>query len=100
VGGPLVIDQVQPVPNPASGGSCAFYVRLQGPAQALELSVYTPAMNLVATRRMSGAWAPGWNRWPLDLSGLPAGLYFTVLRAHRDGATSLPGPPGRLMLLR
>lgn len=85
-GGVLKINQALPVPNP---GPMVLAINLAGPADKVTGTLYTVAFRLVKEI----AWAPqpvGWDSLPLsgNLVGLPKGLYYLLIRAHRGAAVS------------
>jgi hypothetical protein len=81
------------LPNP---GPHALAVLLAGPADALDLRLYTTALVLAGDWRLPGPFAAGWRTLPLPGSlpgALPNGLYYAVLRPWRGGAAGKgPGP--------
>jgi glucuronoarabinoxylan endo-1,4-beta-xylanase len=86
-GGALDILAAEPVPNP---NPASLAIKLKGPADGVELKVYTRALVLAAKSHASIALRAGWNQVPLGaaLKGLPRGLYFIRVRAERAGQQS------------
>lgn len=75
---------------------------LDGPAESLELRVYSAAENRVAAAS-AGPFPAGWCRVDLPPSfsaEAPRGLYFARVVARRGALRSLPVRPLRLLLLR
>lgn len=86
----------EPNPNPA-----CLRVLMEGPADAVEWRVYTPALACAAQGR-GGPVAAGWNRVPLgaELDGLASGLYHVQVRAVRGPHRSWKGAQAKLHLAR
>lgn len=98
-GGDQVIISTQPFPNPVIG-SGSLKVQLLAPVDALSIKVYTLAMVMVA-QIQSGPLPGNWVNiaLPADVLGQPAGTYFYVVTAQRNG-NAMKGPKtGRLVLL-
>ena len=86
-GAALQILRAVPVPNP---NPRSLWLQLQGPADGVELRIYTQAFVIVGVLQGPGQSA-GWNR--LDLgsalgAGLPPGSYYLEVRARRGAAQS------------
>jgi hypothetical protein len=99
VSGPLVIGRVAFVPQPASGSRVQLAVELQGPASALELKVYTVALDLAVNADFDGSFHVGWNLIWVDISPLASGVYFYSVIAHENGDTS-PRVLGKMAVIR
>ena len=97
--GPLVILNLRPYPNP---NPRALGIQLQGPADRLELRLYSEAN----TRVRNWSYGPtpaGWSSVALPggwAQGLASGLYFARVLAYRGAAVSAPSKPVRWVLLR
>jgi len=76
---------------------------MDGPADELQVAVYTKALTLVRRFDLHQALRQGWNTVPLDvdaLAGLPAGLYFASVLPCRNGHAGEAGPGAKLLILR
>ncbi len=96
-GGPLVVSALFPVPNPNPD---QLAVHLEGPSDAMEVSVYTKAL-VLALRFETPGLSAGWQslNLPAAFGHLPNGIYYLLLRAHRGAAWSQPAMT-KAMLLR
>jgi hypothetical protein len=65
---------------------------LKGPADGLELNVFTKALVVVGRLERAGFFGAGWDAVPLgqSLVDLPKGLYYVQVRAVRGGIASAP----------
>lgn len=115
-GGTLQILDGGALPNPmlghgpgaggASAGSIA--VKLDGPADLIQLSLYSPALVRVdkgdARLTVAGAFQAGWaNRVPLPLDlmmGLPSGAYYYRIVVRRGSLKGLKPFIGKLVWLK
>jgi hypothetical protein len=82
--------QVVAAPNPAHGAVLYFDVKLGGAADTVQCKVYTKAMTLVLSRRMTSQFQGGWNQVALPVGNLllPNGLYYVVIQSGNGGQTS------------
>jgi hypothetical protein len=97
-GGPLRLDQVLAYPDPDPQ---ALGLKLEGPADRVEVRIYTTALTRVLTV-MGGPCSAGWAQVPLPAGwsrGLPRGVYYARVLAYRGAAVSPPARPARLVLL-
>lgn len=85
-----MIRRLLPYPNPANSAGAWIYVELEGTAEEIEVRIFTKAMAALPSHRMEGRWGPGWQRLPLELEGLPSGLYYLRLKVGRAGKLSAP----------
>jgi len=76
-------------PNPARGPVLYFDVKLGGAADTVQIKIYTKAMALVMSRRMSSSFQGGWNQVALPVGNLllPSGLYYVVVQSGVGGNT-------------
>jgi len=98
--GPARVARVLACPNPDPD---SLAVQMDGPADELQVAVYTKALTLVRRLDLRVSLRQGWNTVPLDasaLAGLPAGLYFASVRPWRRGHAGEAGPGAKLLLLR
>jgi hypothetical protein len=89
----------EPVPNP---NPKALAIDLAGPADSIEIRLYSRAMVLMRQEKLSGSWQAGWNDVPLPsswLNGLANGHYYFYVRASDAGREGKP-KIGSLVLLR
>lgn len=86
------------MPNPDPR---ALWVQLSGPADSVEVKVWTVSMVLVAEGSSTGLQS-GWNSVavPAGFAGAAPGLYFATLQASRGQALSLPVAPVRMLSLK
>lgn len=96
--GPLVIDAVAawPDPNPST-----LSIKLQGPADRVDIRIYTAAW-ILAARWEGGPYTWGWNRFDLDQGwsqALAQGIYYIQVRAYRGSVVS-SSVTNKLYLLR
>jgi hypothetical protein len=77
-------------PHPLRQGPLELRLDMEGPADAVELRLYSSAYSLVLADA-KGPWPSGWGsqRWQLP-PGLARGAYFAVLTARRGDAQSAP----------
>lgn len=101
--GPLGIEEHKVWPMPLRPGQPArLAVKLQGPADAIELKVYTKALICVG-RLTLGPGSGGWNQLilPSDWTAtLSPGLYYYEVTALRGDARVQAAKPGKIMVLR
>lgn len=93
VDGPLQILSSVPVPNP---GARMLQVQLSGRADLCRVTLFTVAMQKIASIEVHGSFGPGWVSLPLPTAGLSNGLYYGQATAFAQGRQSLPGAPTRL----
>jgi hypothetical protein len=74
-------------------------VELDGPADALQLDLYSAAYTRVLSETLSAVYLSGWNQVVLALPGLPPGLYFAQVRAKALGREGPPGKTIRLFII-
>jgi hypothetical protein len=75
-------------------------VQLSGRADLCRVTLFTVAMQKIASVEVSGNFSPGWVSVPLPSGvGLAAGLYYAQAIAEGHGVRSLPGAPARVYLL-
>ena len=76
--------------NPAHGPVLYFDVKLGGAADTVQLKIYTKAMTMVMSRRLSGQFQGGWNQVPVPVGNLllPSGLYYVLIQSGNGGQTS------------
>lgn len=89
----------QGVPNP---DPLTVAVQLNGPADQVELRLYSPGMTLLAKLNV-GPLAGGWTQIPLPaewINAAPHGLAFVTVQAKRQAQRSLPFVPTRVFRLR
>jgi len=84
------------VPNP---GAQTVRLLLDGPADSVELGLYSTALVKVGQASLSGPLGPGWVSISLPWAGLPPGLYYARASALGQGRRSLPSAPVRLLRL-
>jgi hypothetical protein len=88
--GPLQILGLSAVPNP---GPMALALELAGPADRVEVLIYTPALVKVRTLALpAGALGVGWHQVALPAdwqAGLAPGLYYARVRAGRGSIWSV-----------
>ena len=97
--GALQVLAAVPLPDP---DPLSVMVQLNGPADSVELRLYSPAMTLLG-KVQSGPCITGWNNIPLPgdwLSAAPHGLVYLDCRALRGGQRSLPVAPARFFRTR
>lgn len=97
--GTLQILACQGAPNP---DPVAIAIRLNGPADQVELRLYSPGMTLLAKLSV-GPLPGGWSQVPLPsewVSAAPHGLSFVTAQAKRQAQRSLPFPPSRVFRLQ
>lgn len=75
-------------------------MELEGPADKVVLRLYLPSMVLKGQAELGGALVNGWNNGPVDLGGLPSGLYYVKAVAYKGGDKSPSSPAVRLVVLR
>jgi hypothetical protein len=86
-----------PNPNPGS-----LWIRMDGPAEELQLKIYDRAMIVVASVS-TGPVAEGWVAVPLPESfvhGASNGLYFCRLISRRTGSPNSKPYLGKILVLR
>jgi len=98
--GPLVVQKVLPLPNP---GATKIAVLLAGPADSVEIRVWTVAL-VLATDIESGdqTLSQGWNEISLPedfLQKSAAGLYYVTVSARRGAAETTSSAPVALYKL-
>lgn len=88
-GGPLVIQSVEPVPNPNPG---FIALDMEGSGDGVEVTVFSQGLVLVRRETIPVALTAGWNEVPLGtlLKSLPLGLYYMKVQASRSGVSSSP----------
>ena len=99
IDGSLEILDLQAVPNPNPG---SVALQLSGPADEVQVDVYSVAETKVASR-VSGACNAGWSRVPLPLGwaeSLPSGVYYLRAVARQGSRRSAAFHPIKLVLLR
>lgn len=64
-------------------------MQLEGGAEWIEASFYTPAYTLISRQKLSGPYRQGWNRASFQGDALPPGLVFYTLRCGRAEKASL-----------
>jgi hypothetical protein len=87
------------MPNPGPRGLALL---MDGPADALHVEVYTPAMNRARSFDMTPILRKGWNQVALApgwSTGLPGGLYFVKAQPSRRGVPGFPAAPAPMWLL-
>jgi endo-1,4-beta-D-glucanase Y/plastocyanin len=96
---PQIILRSAPFPNPVMGAG-SLRVQLAVPVDGLSCKFYTKAMILVGNLDL-GALPAGWSdiALPSSVVGQPAGSYFYVLRAKKNGSADKPVKSGRLVVL-
>ena len=99
LGGPLIVETVAFVPQPATGSGTRLAVSLQGPASSFELRIYTVDAALALQADLQGSFQAGWNLVPVDLGRLASGVYFYTVIAHNGGDAS-PRKIGKLAIIR
>jgi hypothetical protein len=98
-GGDLEILESHPYPNPNPG---SISVLLNGPAESLELKVYTAAMVAVGSRQR-GASLGGWVQIPLPdgiKNSASAGLYYYVVSGRNGGKRAKAPHSGKLFIIK
>jgi subtilase family serine protease len=98
IGYPLLINHVHACPNP---GPDAVLIDLAGPCDRVDLKLYSEGFQQVAHQEF-GPQSKGWAR--LELAGairhgLPRGVYFCTVTAHRGWAHTAPAFE-KVMILR
>jgi hypothetical protein len=90
-GGPPGLIEGWPVPDPVQGPWLRLLLKHAGPADAVELRIFTKALVLVAGAQGAGAAAAGLAPAQMALPvGLARGLYYLQARARRGSQLSAP----------
>jgi endoglucanase len=97
--GPLHIPDAAFHPNPVLGPSLELRFALDGPADRVQLKIYSRAMNLVARLEASGSYSAGWNRANFTMPDLGPGAWFATVHAYQGSKQSLPRAPLKLFKL-
>jgi endoglucanase len=99
LGEPPQVLQAVPLPHPVRRPLLRLKVELDGPADALQVDLFSAAYTRVVSETLSGIYLAGWNQIVLPLPGLPPGLYFAQLRAQALGREGPPGKSIRLFII-
>lgn len=96
--GPLVLEALRVQPDPVHGRLLVLKLLSQGPAETLDLKLYSSAQVCVLRALLPGPPGAGWSQTAVELPGLPPGLYY--LRAHLEqGDRRSPSVLGTMYLL-
>ena len=76
------------VPNPVSGPLWTLAVKLDQPADSLQMRLYTKGEVRVMAFEIPGAYGIGWNSAVLPVEGLSHGLYYLRVKASAAGRSN------------
>jgi hypothetical protein len=97
---PGSVDRTAPSLNPQSGPQALVSVRCTGQVEGMELKIYSSGYVLVAQSRLDGPWNAGWHSLRFNITPLPNGTYFYLVRGITAGAPVGLPRRGKLTVLQ
>ena len=91
---------VSPAYNPQPGPALGLRLQFKDSVDAVELSIWTPALVLVHRESLTGPFGPGWRNVTSGPVALPLGLAYVQAQAFNKGKPAGSPRLCRLYLLR